>query len=309
MPRTSASRKYQLTINNPQAHGMSHEVIKSNLEELSGCIYWCMGDEKGGETGTYHTHVYAAFQNAKEFLSIQRRFYGAHIEVARGSHKENRDYIRKDGKWESDAKHGTSLPETFEESGELPEEPDRRMKQSEAILAMIESGASNAEILREHPSAMNHLPRIDQARQTLLEAEYRKKRRKLYVEYIYGAPGVGKTSSILERYGYEDVYRVTDYEHPFDGYMGEKVLVLDEFRSALPFSLLLNVLDEYPLMLPCRYANRVACYEKVYIISNIPLDEQYSEIQRTEPMSFRALRRRINREWEMLPSVDCEEDW
>ena len=30
---------------------------------------------------------------------LQRRFYGAHIEAVRGTHRENRDYIRKEGKW------------------------------------------------------------------------------------------------------------------------------------------------------------------------------------------------------------------
>lgn len=162
MPRTSASRKYQLTINNPTDHGLDHEAIKETLAALTGCIYWCMCDEVG-EQGTPHTHLYVAFQNAKEFQTIHRRFYGAHIEAARGTHQENRDYIRKEGKYQDTEKADTNLPDTFEESGQLPAESDRRMKQSEAILAMIEAGASNAEILRAYPSAMNHLPRIEQA--------------------------------------------------------------------------------------------------------------------------------------------------
>lgn len=306
MARSKASRKYQLTINNPLEHGFDHETIKSNLTEMSGCLYWCMCDEIG-EQETPHTHVYMAFQNAKEFTAIQRRFYGAHIEAAHGSHQENRDYIRKDGKWKDDPKHETNLAGTFEESGELPEEPDKRTKQSEAILAMVEDGASNAEILREFPSAMNHLPRIDQARQTLLEDKYRKVNRDVHVSYIYGKAGVGKTRSIMEKHGYENVFRVTDYDHPFDGYAGEDVLLLDEFRSGLPFSLMLNVIDRYPLMLPCRYAKRVACYTTVYIVSNIPLDKQYPNIQMDEPDSYAAFLRRIHEVFEMLPPASSDE--
>lgn len=307
MPRTKASRKYQLTINNPIDHGLSHEIIKANLAELSGCLYWCICDEIGSDNGTYHTHVYMAFQSAKEFVTIQRRFYGAHIESACGSHKENRDYIRKEGKWLEDAKRETNLPDTFEESGELPDEPDRRTKQSEAILAMVESGASNAEILRAYPSSMNHLPRIDQTRQTFLEERYKKAFRDLHVCYLYGKTGVGKTRSVMEKYGYENVFRVTNYEHPFDGYASEDVLLLDEFRSSLSFSLLLNVLDGYPLMLPCRYANRVACYTKVYIVSNIPLEQQYPSVQVAEPDSYEALLRRIHEVFEILPAASADE--
>lgn len=308
MSRTMASRKYQLTINNPIAHGYSHEVIKANLNELAGCLYWCMCDEIGGETSTPHTHVYCAFQNPKEFITIQRRFYGAHIEIAHGTHQQNRAYLRKDGKWENDVKHGTIVPNTFEESGELPAEPDARIKQSEAVFAMIEHGASNAEILRKFPSSMNHLPRIEQARQVLLEEEFRNKRRDdLFVSYLWGEPGTGKTRNVLDKHGYQNVYRVTDYEHPFDGYRSEDVLLLDEFRSQLPFSLLLNVLDIYPLMLPCRYANRVACYTKVYIVSNIPLERQYPNVQQDNPASYRALLRRIHQIYQLDPSRDPDE--
>ena len=209
---------------------------------------------------------------------MQRRFYGAHIEAAKGTHRENRDYIRKEGKWRDSDKSETNMPETFEESGELPEESDRRVKQTEAIFALVESGASNAEIMRECPSAMLHLPRIEQARQTLLEETYRKEFRKLTVEYIWGETGVGKTRSVMEKHGYENVFRVTNYAHPFDGYTGQDVIVFDEFRSSLPLSDMLCYLDGYPLTLPCRYANRVACYTKVYILSNIPLDKQYPNV-------------------------------
>ena len=300
MPRTKSYRKYQLTINNPMEHGFSHETIKSNIQALSGCLYWCMCDEEGA---TPHTHVYMAFSNAKEFTSVQRRFYGAHIEAAKGTHRENRDYIRKEGKWRDSDKSETNKPETFEESGELPEESDRRVRQTEKIMSMLHDGATDAEILRECPGAMLHLPRIEQARQTLLEEKYRKEFRKLTVEYIWGETGVGKTRKVMEKYGYENVCRVTNYAHPFDGYNGQDVIVFDEFRSSLPLPDMLCYLDGYPLMLPCRYADRVACYTKVYIISNIPLEKQYPNVQFEEPASFEAFKRRITSVCRMLPTL------
>ena len=79
----------------------------------------------------------------------------------------------------------------------------------------------------------------------------------------------------MDRYGDGNVYRVTNYKHPFDGYKGEPVILFDEFRSSLPLPDMLNYLDVYPLMLPSRYADRVACYTRVFIVSNIPLEEQY----------------------------------
>lgn len=300
MARTTAYRKYQLTFNNPVEHGFTHEVIKSTLSGFSGLIYWCMCDEIG-EQKTYHTHVYAAFKNAVEFAAVQRRFYGAHIEAAHGSHRENRDYIRKEGKWAEDAKHETNLPETFEESGDLPDEPDKRRRQSVEVLAMIEAGADNAEIIRAYPSCMNHIRNMDATRQTLLESQYRKQFRNLTVHYIWGQTGVGKTRSVMDAHGYENVYQVTNYAHPFDGYRGQPVMLFDEFRSDLPTKDMLKYLDGYPIMLPCRYNDKVACYTTVYIVSNIPIEKQYPNVQIDEPETWNAFRRRITDVTEMLP--------
>ena len=96
MPRGKSSRKYQLTINNPLEHGWTHERIKENIRDFSGCVYWCLCDEVG-ENGTLHTHVYMAFRSEAEFSQVKRHFYEAHIEACRGTHRENRDYIRKEG--------------------------------------------------------------------------------------------------------------------------------------------------------------------------------------------------------------------
>ena len=305
MPRGKSSRKYQLTINNPLEHGWTHERIRENIQDFSGCVYWCLCDEVG-ENGTLHTHVYMAFRSEAEFSQVKRHFYEAHIEACRGTHRENRDYIRKEGKYRDTDKAETNRPETFEESGELPPESDRRTKQSEAILAMVQDGASNAEILRAYPSAMNHLPRIDQTRQTLLEERYRRQFRKQEVTYLYGKTGVGKTRGILEKHGYENVYRVTNYQHPFDGYKGEPVIVFDEFRSNLPLGDMLNYLDGYPLMLPSRYADKVACYTEVYLVSNIPLEKQYPNVQQEEPESWNAFKRRIHHCYELLSEEDIQ---
>lgn len=307
MARTAAYRKYQITINNPVEKGFSHDAIKRILSELNSCLYWCICDEIG-QQGTPHTHVYAAFKNAVMFQTIQQRFYGAHIEDARGTHRENRDYIRKEGKHRDTDKADTNLPDTFEESGELPAESERRVKQSEAILNMIEDGASDAEIVRTYPSALNHLPRIQQTRQALLADKFRRVRRtNLEVTYIWGATGVGKTRGILDKYGDENVYRVTNHKHPFDGYKSEPIIVFDEFRSSLPLADMLNYLDVYPLMLPGRYTDRVACYTRAFIVSNIPIERQYPIVQLEEPASYQAFLRRINGGiLEMLPDSGDE---
>ena len=111
----------------------------------------------------------------------------------------------------------------------------------------------------------------------------------------------------MDTYGYSNVYQVTNYEHPFDTYKGQDVIIFEEFRSSLKIDDMLKYLDGYPLMLPCRYADKVACFTKVFIISNIPLKQQYPNIQVDNPETWAAFRRRIHsveqmkREFEWLP--------
>lgn len=98
----------------------------------------------------------------------------------------------------------------------------------------------------------------------------------------------------MEKHGYSNVYRVTDYQHPFDRYAQEPVICFDEFRSSLMVGDMLDYLDGYPLALPARYANRQACYTTVYLISNIDLSEQYRNVQENEPATWKAFLRRIH---------------
>ena len=294
MPRKPSSRKYLLTINNPIEHGYSHERIRAILSDFSGTLYWCMCDEVG-EQGTPHTHVYVVFKNSVMFDTMHKNFYGAHVDKANGSNKENRDYVRKEGKWLDDAKHETSIPGTFEEWGELPPDRTARESQSEQILQLIREGKTNAEILDEVPSALSKLNYIEQTRQTLLHDKHKNSWRTLDVTYLWGQPGAGKTRSVMERYGYCNVFRVTNYDsHPFDGYEGQDVIIFEEFRSGIKIQDMLNYLDGYPVKLPCRYTDRVACYTKVYLISNIALEQQYPNVQTDSPETWAAFCRRIH---------------
>lgn len=159
---------------------------------------------------------------------------------------------------------------------------------------MVREGKSNAEIISECPTAYSKINYIEQTRQTLLEERYRNEWRSLEVEYLWGTTGAGKTRSVMEKHGYANVYRITDYAHPFDGYRGQDVVIFEEFRSSLTIADMLNYLDGYPLALPCRYANKVACFTKVYLVTNIPLEEQYPNIQQDSPETWNAFRRRIH---------------
>ena len=78
--------------------------------------------------------------------------------MAKGSHQANRDYIRKEGRWLDDGKHETNLPETSEESGDLPPERDKRQSVSSEILEMISSGVLSRNVTETSPVFSMFLP-------------------------------------------------------------------------------------------------------------------------------------------------------
>ena len=294
--KDTQSKKYQLTINHPADRNWTHDEIKLRLGQLKSAVYWCMADEIGLETQTPHTHIYIHLKSPARFSRIKKLFADAHIEQARGSAGENRAYVEKSGKWTADAKADTSVPGTFEEWGELPDEPGQGFRSDIAELYnMIVDGMSNSEIMATNPELAAHISRMDKIRQDILEDRYRTTWRDLSVTYIFGPTETGKTRGVMEEHGYGNVYRVTDYKHPFDRYASEPVLCFDEFRSSLMVGDMLNYLDGYPISLPARYANRVACYEHVYIISNIDLTKQYPVVQMDEPATWKAFLRRIHK--------------
>ncbi len=288
------SRKWQITINNPIEKEWSHDSIKQVIEKFKGCVYWCMSDEIGNDTGTYHTHIFLCCSGAVRFSTVKKRFPQAHLEVCKGTAAENRDYVFKLGKYAGTEKEETRQEGTQEEWGELPVERQGARNDITDLYDMIKDGLTNYEILEACPQYMLNLDKIERCRQVVLEDRYKREWRTLYTTYIYGDTGSGKTRSVMEKYGYDNVYRITDYEHPFDGYKGQDVVIFEEFRSSLRITEMLNLLDGYPCELRCRYSNKIACFTKVYIISNIGLRDQYSELQRDQIQTWDAFLRRIH---------------
>lgn len=232
MENNVQSRKWLLTFNNPEKYGFDHDNIKAALSTIKDVTYWCMCDEVGKE-GTYHTHLFIFRKNTMRFSMIKNKFPIAHIDYCRGTTQENRDYIRKEGKHRGTDKEETNLPNTFEENGECPREEQGKRTDLSELYGMIKDGMSNFEILESNPGYMLKLDEIDTCRQVLRQEEFKNRFREVRTEYWYGQTGRGKTRTVMETFGYENVYRVTDYQHPFDNYKGQDIMVFDEFRSSL----------------------------------------------------------------------------
>lgn len=293
----SQSRKWALVINNPLECGLDHKTLIEILIKFFP-DYFCMADEIA-TTGTFHTHVFIYSHLPIRFSTLKGRFPIAHIEKALGSAKQNRDYILKTGKWEQDGKAETSVKDSFYEYGILPEEKNEKSPQMSQLIENVKDGKRTVEIIDETPAFAFRIKDIDILRQTMLSEKYSDGNRKLKVSYIFGATGTGKTRGIYQQHDSHEICRITNYRIGkgvcFDAYCGQDVLVFEEFNSQIPIEDMLNYLDIYPLSLPARYSDKVACYTTVYITSNVPLFEQYKDIQIYKPETWRAFLRRIHK--------------
>lgn len=156
------------------------------------------------------------------------------------------------------------------------------------------SGFSPSELRKKYPkSYFKYHKSIKEVSLELL-SEKSNKFRNVNVIYIYGESRTYKTRTIIDycnenKYTY---YRVTDYDRdPFENYYDEKVLILDEYRANFTLSNFLTYLEGYSkTTLPSRYSNKFALYDIVFIISNIPLSNQYQNI---DEASKKAIKNRI----------------
>lgn len=279
--RDKQARKYQLTDNHrDNICVLPHDVIKETLfVKFKTFQFGAMADEKG-KNGVHHTHIFCCFSAPVRFSMMKKYFPTAHIESAKGTIEENLKYLKKEGKWAKTEKSDTTISGTYEEFGERPPENKGKRKDLEDLYHMIvDEELSNAEILALNQDYIMEIDKLDKLRTIHLQEKFKGTRRlDIDVTYVFGVTGSGKSKDILDEYGDENVYRVTDYDHPFDGYCCESVIVFEEFRSSLPLKDMLNYLDIYPIQLKARYNNKYACYTKVYLCTNWKLEKQYREV-------------------------------
>ena len=290
-------KRWLLTFDNIDVHGITHENIRECLSQFT-LKYFCMEDEKT-DKGMLHTHLYLETENNCRFKTVKSRFPSiAHIDKALGTPQQCRDYVRKEGKYKDSEKSTTSIPETFEEEGEITVF-GRGQNRYEKIVSLIEQGLTNFEIIKIDPSYAFKIKDMDVIRYSIMVEKYARENRDLDVTYIYGAPGTGKTRMIFEKHDGTDICRITNYKKDgtvnFDSYNMQPVLVFEEFHGQVEIESMLNYLDIYPINLPARYSDKVACFKTVYITSNLSLEEQYERIQKEKPFQWKAFLRRIHK--------------
>lgn len=229
-------RDYFITTN---YHWIQDEYQKSieapRILELlfnKGCEYAIYCFEIGKENNRPHSHWYIKFRNARAFKPIQKIFSSSNIKPREKTVKNCIDYIKKDG--------------NFTERGEPPKQGER--KDLQALADDILAGRTTCgEILNNEAYTYHSYGRT---LEKIEDAYLRSTKRTVATRglWLYGGTGVGKSSRAFNEH--EDAYwkSVASKEVGWwDGYRGERTVVIDEFRGEIPFSFMLRLMDRYPL--------------------------------------------------------------
>ncbi|AXH76632.1 MAG: helicase [Circoviridae sp.] len=254
------------------------------FEAWEGCTYTVFQWEICPETKKEHVQGYSEFKHGVRWTTFQNRIGPAHCEKRRGTSFEAAEYCKK-----TDSRHPQSTPVEY---GTASGGQGTRTDLASAADGIMR-GCSLRQVAIEDPVCFVRHHRGLTALQTTLRLM--KRTWKPEVVILWGPPGTGKTRSVYDTHGFDNVYEVptprSGSEVWFDGYQGEEVILVDDFYGWLRWSFLLKFIDRYPQDLPVKGGFTPNLARKIYFTSNQDPMQWYSYSER---MQWDALARRVD---------------
>jgi len=273
------------------------------LEWEAFCTYLCYQPELAPTTGAKHLQGYVCLTTPRTLRGIKQvlfpspLFTGIHLEIARGSKAECRAYSSKDETRAPDAGFG------FIELGRYEDVPDQRGQGARndihAATELIRAGGTLQTVAQEHGEAYVKFHRGFLAFQSAIHSGPRVRDaggvfQPPRVFWFYGSTGTGKTLAVFEASGAEEVYSKPGGNDWWDGYCGQPVVLLDDYRGNwFPFANLLRLLDRYPLQVPFKGGYVPFNSPTIYITCPVRPEVLYSSMETRTEGSIAQLLRRI----------------
>lgn len=223
------ARAYQFTLNQPEVY----DKLKDILTGLKTMDYLISCREVAPSTGHVHIHVYAHFSQQYK-LPQKIRNLNCHVEICKGSPKQNIAYIRKEG-------------DIIDEIGDEPHQGARTVK--ELVEADISSVDPHLYRIKKQLDAEKRdldtfMEMLDEIEKDDLKAPT--------VIYITGGTGKGKTYSAYKRalkeYPKKKIGKLTLKNDFIDIVNGDEAecFVIEEFRpSQIKATDFLQLTDKY----------------------------------------------------------------
>lgn len=251
---TQRSRAFCFTWNNYTEEDM---MFVQSLD----ITYGVFGREICPTTGTPHIQGYIYYKNPRYYSAVKKRLEGAHVDIAKGDHEDNYKYCTKSGK--------------YEEVGIRPK-PGKRTD-LEIVRDRIMEGESVDTIVIEDPQAFHQYGRTLERIETI---QNRNRFRTWMTKGIWytGATGVGKSHKAFENYHPKTHYVYPNDNGWWDGYNGQEIVILNDFRGEINFQFLLRLVDKWPEFVRRRGREPAPFLAKTIIVTSVlTLTQIYGE--------------------------------
>lgn len=257
--------------------------------------------EQCPDTGRRHWQGYVVFTQkqrlGKKSDSGVKQYLGptTHVEIARGSVRDNINYCSKDK---------SAIIGTTQSFGEIP------MEEAKHEFRSLHEDIKNPNLKRVDilernlPLYVKHGKNVD-ALYTALRAEANVPRT-VYNVCFWGGTGTGKTSWTLDEFGTE-VYRKSKGDHWWDNYDGQSVVLWDDFYGEQKVSDMFNNLDMYTHQVQVKGGTVIIRQHINVLTSNTHPDMWYKTPFEGRPDLHAAWKRRLpdsnifETRWEWMP--------
>lgn len=218
-------------------------------DALPAGVTWIKGQQELGQGGLLHWQLLCSFSRSVRRRAVQRIYGPCFCELSRSSAAES--YVWKDE---------TAVANTRFELGSRPLNKGCKKDWSQ-ILASAKVGDFSSippDVIVRNYSSLRRIEK-DHMKPTAIV-------KRVFV--FYGPTGTGKSRRAWEEATF-DAYPKDPNTKYWDGYSGQKNVVIDEFRGKIDISHVLRWLDRYPVSVECKYGACVLRSESIWITSNL----------------------------------------
>lgn len=225
------------------------------------CEYMVFGYEVCPKTGRPHLQGYHHWKNQRSIGRFSRKYNNCQVKSPNGSPEQNRMYCLK-------IRPEDKVPnEKWEEFGSMPRQGERTdWKQA---YNQVKEGQPLENIIEAQPQLIPCINHLEKLKCRFLKPLHRE----VEVIVLWGDAGTGKSRWAYDHY--PDIYSKPPSKW-WDGYTGQKTILLDDYYGYLPYSELLNVLDRYPYHAEVKGGYVWAQWTTVIITSNKKPSRWYS---------------------------------
>lgn len=239
---------------------------KSHISEI---VFILCGYEICPKTKRNHIQGYIQFKSpryekpSREFIHLMTNSK-CHVSPCKGSSIDNDKYCKKEMKY---FKFGN-----IEFIDSISKKVIKVSTQN--VKDMLDNGANMANIIDK----VNTLSHIKYAESYLkIKEQPRKFTKDFQVYWFYGKTGTGKTYSIENLLEDKNYYSCMETSKWWEGYDGEKIVLIDDFRSSFcAFSTLLKILQPHKFRVETKGGSRQLLATTFYITSCYSPTDAYS---------------------------------